>query len=228
MFFIMLALAGTVPDGYTIAKTQRGMVTVYWPGDGHSGKTCADGKPFTRTRCHIAHRSWPLGSKVRVCSRKTGRCTISFVGDRGPFGACDHLGMATRTTRRNGKVYYKWACFGKWRVKIRRSDPGTWRGIADLSKCVWKKIGGPGMQDIRLDLLKPSPRREKRVAQASTHPIRYSSYLAIQADTFMPTVHTLRQPDPCCLWPWGSAFSTVVHRRSPRQGRRRTGLCLCR
>lgn len=158
MFFTMLALASTIPNGYDIAKTQRGVATVYWPGDGHSGSTCADGKPFTTTRCHIAHRTWPLGSKVRVCSRKTGRCTISFVGDRGPFGACDHLGQKP----------HSFSCKGKWLIKIRRRDPGTWRGIADLSKCVWKKIGGSGMQIIRLDLLKPSRRR---IAQATAHPI---------------------------------------------------------
>ena len=228
MFLVLIALTGTVPDGYRIAKTQRGLATVYWPGDGHSGKLCADGKPFTRERCHIAHRSWRLGSKVRVCSRKTGRCTITYVGDRGPFGACDHRGIVERTHRHKGKLRFKWSCYGKWLIKIRQSDPGTWRGVADLSKCVWKKIGGPGMQVVRLDLLKPTPAQRRRVAQPTAHPIRYSSYLTVQADPFMPTVHASRHEDSCCLWPWRSPLSPVVHRRSSGQGRRQAGLCFCR
>ena len=132
-----------IPIHPRATRVQVGLATVYWPGDGHSGKVCADGKPFTKERCHIAHRSWPMGSKVRVCSKKTRRCTITYIGDRGPFGACDDKGL-----REN------FACRGRWTVKIHRRDPGTWRGIADLSKCVWRKIGGPGLQVIQLELLK--------------------------------------------------------------------------
>lgn len=183
MFYVILALAGTVPDGYTIAKTQHGLASVYWPGDGHSGKVCADGRPFTRERCHIAHRSWPLGRKVRVCSRKTGRCTVSFVGDRGPFGACDHKGI-----RRN------FTCRGKWLVKIRRRDPGTWRGIADLSKCVWKKIGGPGMQIIRLDLLTPQP-AGRRLAEDNSTSRWHLSNTPVPQDSILPAVPSRRNKD---------------------------------
>lgn len=171
MFYIVLALAGSVPDGYRVAKTQHGLASVYWPGDGHSGPTCADGKPFTKERCHIAHRlnnTWTLGSKVRVCSLTTGKCTVSYIGDAGPFGACDHLGIAKKTHRRNGRLIYKHQCIGKWSIKIRPKDPGTWRGIADLSKCVWKRIGGPGMQRIRLDLLKPDRDQNAVATRSST------------------------------------------------------------
>lgn len=138
----------TVPfPPYTVVRTQTGLASVYWPGDGHSGKTCADGKPFTKERCHIAHRHWPMGSMVRVCSLSTRKCAFSFIGDRGTYGACDDKGMDR---------WYR--CKGKWMIKIRRSDPGTWRGIADLSRCVWKQIGGPGLQRVRLQLIR-TPRR---------------------------------------------------------------------
>lgn len=143
-----------LPPVHDGARVQKGVASVYWPGDGHSGPTCADGRPFTKDRCHIAHRFWPLGRRVRICSYKTGKCTTSFVGDRGPFGACDKKGMNPRT----------FVCRGRWFVKIRRRDPGTWRGIADLSRCVAKRLGRIRMQRVRLELLGPRHREKPRVA----------------------------------------------------------------
>ena len=150
MYTIPLLLVITLSNlNPTDMRIQTGLASVYWPGDGHSGKVCADGKPFTPQRCHIAHRTWPLGRAVRVCSLTTGRCTTSYIGDRGPFGACD----------KKGQKKGSYICRGRWLIKIRHKDPGTWRGIADLSRCVWRKIGGPGMQKVTITLL----RRKKRV-----------------------------------------------------------------
>ena len=55
----------------------------------------------------VAHRTLPLGSKVKVINLRTKRSTIARVIDRGPYGA----------------IYR-----GKWRVKKRKTDPGVWRG----------------------------------------------------------------------------------------------------
>jgi hypothetical protein len=203
MLYILVALTGAIPDGYTITRTQRGVATSYWAGDRFTSHKalCADGTPVTVERCHIAHRSWPLGSKVRVCSRKTGRCALSFVGDRGPFGACNHQGMNPRT----------FSCRGRWLVKIRRSDPGVWRGIADLSRCVWKKIGGPGMQRIRLDLLKKERKPLDTVARGHTnHPL--------QTDQSVSTMRPRQDATERRLWAGRSSRTFVARRRSTRQG----------
>lgn len=32
-----------------------------------------------------AHPSLPFGSKVKVCSKRTGRCAVVRINDRGPF-----------------------------------------------------------------------------------------------------------------------------------------------
>jgi hypothetical protein len=157
----MTLLAGTLmvlalPHlGVTVTRTQEGLASTYWPNDGHSGTHCADGTRFTKERCHIAHRSWPLGHPVYICSKVTQRCTLTFVGDRGPFGACDDMGFIPGT-------FY---CKGKWHVKIRKKDPGRWRGVTDMSRCVWKRLGGPGMQHVRLYLLKLPPHRDVRYVQ---------------------------------------------------------------
>ncbi len=163
---ILLATLSSSDIYYAPVATQRGLATVYFPGDGHSGKECADGAPFTKERCHVAHRTWPLGSRVRVCYRRTGRCALSYVGDRGPYGAC-RQGM-----RKRGFACKKDGWFVK--VKLRRSewitrtrgatswtrhteDPGgQWRGILDMSRCVHRKIGGgrSGMHTVTVERLR--------------------------------------------------------------------------
>jgi len=139
------AAAAAADDDYTIMAKQEGLASVYWPGDGQCGEVRADTKPFKPGQCHLAHREWPLGTRVRICSKETGSCAITRVRDRGPYGACDRRGMDPRTHQ----------CRGKWMLKRKPSDPGTWRGIADLTRCVWKRIGGPGLQPVILELLTP-------------------------------------------------------------------------
>lgn len=218
---VLFLLGAAVPPGYTVARVQHGLAAVYWPGDGHSGKTCADGKPFTKERCHIAHRSWPLGSRVRICARRTKRCTLTFVGDRGPFGACDHKGIAKRAHRRNGRLIYKHQCLGRWMVKIRRTDPGTWRGVADLSRCVAKKLGTRGLHAVRLELLrKKRKRRTKRVAQAIPLPTRDTPNTAVSKSTAVSSLRSRSYEDTSRLWSWYTSRPFVVRRRSARCERR--------
>jgi len=166
------------PPGYRIVKTQHGIASVYWPGDGHCGTHRADGKRFTKTQCHIAHRFWPLGRRVRVCSKRTGLCTLSHVRDRGPFGACDELGINPRTL----------ACRGQWSLKIRRHHPGTWRGVADLSVCVSKRIRHRGLSRVRVELLART--KGKVVQWERKHRLRKDSLLASMTTTSSSKVMT--------------------------------------
>jgi rare lipoprotein A (peptidoglycan hydrolase) len=218
---MLFLLGAAVPPGYTVARVQQGLAAVYWPGDGNSGKTCADGKPFTKERCHVAHRTWPLGSRVRVCSRRTKRCAVTFVGDRGPYGACDHRGMDRHYACKGrwiAQVYTRgqWLIRhrgGRWRVVPRKV--GRWRGIVDLSRCVWKKIGGSGLQPVRLELLrKKRKRRTKRVAQANPLPTRGATDIAVPKSATVPSVRTRKDSDASRLWSWYAPFVFVVRRRS--------------
>lgn len=131
----------SLPDGYITLAKQEGLASVYWPGDGQCGKERADAIPFRPEQCHLAHREWPLGARVRVCSRETKKCAYTRVRDRGPYGACDARGIDPKTHK----------CRGQWLLKIKRSDPGVWRGVADLTRCVWRRIGGPSMQRVTLE-----------------------------------------------------------------------------
>jgi rare lipoprotein A len=45
----------------------------------------ANGEIYNMNSMTAAHRSLPFGTKVKVCSKKTGRCAIVRINDRGPF-----------------------------------------------------------------------------------------------------------------------------------------------
>jgi len=180
------------PIAKNARRVQKGVASIYWPGDGHSGPTCADGKPFTKTRCHIAHRSWPMGSRVRVCSLRTRRCTTTYVGDRGPFGACDKRGLNPRTLACRGRWFAQVYTRGRWRVhyhgKRWKTVPkklGKWRGVVDMSRCVAKRIGHRGLNYVRLELLRP--RRAKPKPRIARKPTPQWAFLPMTFYDFLST-----------------------------------------
>lgn len=123
---------------WLVSSFNSGLASVYWPGGEFVGDTLANGQPFDSNSCHIAHRKWPLGAHVWVCNSKT--CVRTIVKDRGPYGACDANGMD------------KWyQCHGDWKVMKKKEAHWFWRGITDLSKCVWDKLGSRrGIQRVVL------------------------------------------------------------------------------
>jgi rare lipoprotein A len=81
--------------------TQIGIAS--WYGRWHAGKKTASGVPFDPRRLTAAHRSLPLGTKVRVSRLEGDRSVIVTINDRGPYvgnrvidlsaAAAEHLGM---------------------------------------------------------------------------------------------------------------------------------------
>lgn len=64
----------------------------------------------------IAHRTWPMGTRVVVCNERTGLCGFGRVLDRGPYGA-----------RGSDGVWFIKSPGGEW------SRPGRYLGCADLT-----------------------------------------------------------------------------------------------
>jgi rare lipoprotein A len=56
-----------------------------WYGHPYHGRTTANGETYNMNAMTAAHPSLPFGTKVRVCSKKTGRCAVVRINDRGPF-----------------------------------------------------------------------------------------------------------------------------------------------
>ena len=74
-----------------------------WYGPGFHGKKTASGDIFDESKFTAAHRTLPLGSRVRVTHLSTGKSVEVLVNDRGPYvdgrmidlshAAARHLGM---------------------------------------------------------------------------------------------------------------------------------------
>lgn len=56
-----------------------------WYSDKFHGRRTASGEPYLRHGFTIAHRQWPLGTKVSIRNPANGIKVIATVNDRGPF-----------------------------------------------------------------------------------------------------------------------------------------------
>jgi len=56
-----------------------------WYGVPHHGRRTASGEVYDMHQLTAAHRTLPLGTRVRVTNRDTGQSTDVRVNDRGPF-----------------------------------------------------------------------------------------------------------------------------------------------
>jgi hypothetical protein len=97
------------------APDERCSSTIFGqPGDKWAGgNALALGRPVAPDDIGIAHRRLPLRSVVLLRNERTGRATLATVLDRGPYGAT----MPD----------------GSWGLKRRHSEPGAWKGCADLT-----------------------------------------------------------------------------------------------
>ena len=56
-----------------------------WYGYRHHGRIAANGLPFNMYALTAAHRTLPLGTRVRVTNLTNGRTVVVNITDRGPF-----------------------------------------------------------------------------------------------------------------------------------------------
>ena len=66
-----------------------------WYGGAFHGRLAASGRPYNMLAFTAAHRTFPLGSWVRVINLKNRRSVIVRVTDRGPY-RMDYRGRAVR------------------------------------------------------------------------------------------------------------------------------------
>lgn len=100
-----LVFAGGLALGLAApAAAEEGIAS--WYGGRHHGRPTASGKPFDQHAMTAAHRTLPLGSRVRVTVLPAGPSLALTITDRGPFirgriidvsrGAAARLGFADR------------------------------------------------------------------------------------------------------------------------------------
>lgn len=74
-----------VADGGPSKTRQVGLAS--WYGTHHQGRKTASGERFSRGQLTAAHRSLPLGTKVKVTNLRTKQQVVVTITDRGPYGA---------------------------------------------------------------------------------------------------------------------------------------------
>jgi len=114
-------------------------------GDGYGGRTptVLNNRPVSKTDMGIAHRTWKMGSWVRVKNLRTGKTALAQVIDRGPYGKTDAEGNWFNS-RKPGN----------------RDRVGKYRGCADLTPALAKAIGHNGKELVKITLLKTKVLRD--------------------------------------------------------------------
>ena len=81
---ILLLPAASLAYGGPSQARQVGMAS--WYGKPHQGRKTASGERFAPGKLTAAHRSLPLGTKVKVTNLRTKQHVVVKINDRGPFG----------------------------------------------------------------------------------------------------------------------------------------------
>lgn len=145
-----------------LATVQFGMASRFGePGDMLAGYTLMCRRHMTRPAFleaitqGCAHRWLPCGTRLLIVSGTTGRHAACTVVDRGPYGALHQ---------------------GRWLIKRRAADLGTWRGILDLLPPVANRLRLNGLQPVLVRVLepfvsRPAPPRRLPIPPASRRKI---------------------------------------------------------
>jgi rare lipoprotein A len=75
-------------------RSEEGLAS--WYGEWHQGQPTASGEIFDMTRLTAAHRTLPLGTRLRVTNLENGQIVQVRVNDRGPYVAGRVLDLSRR------------------------------------------------------------------------------------------------------------------------------------
>lgn len=56
-----------------------------WYGPGFHGRRTANGEVYDQYELTAAHRTLPLGTRIKVTNERTGKFVVVRINDRGPF-----------------------------------------------------------------------------------------------------------------------------------------------
>ncbi len=83
-------------------KTQIGIASYY--GKKFQKKRTANGEIFNMYKVSAAHKSYPLGTKVRVTNLENGKSLKLVINDRGPFVSGRIIDLSYKAARKLGFV----------------------------------------------------------------------------------------------------------------------------
>lgn len=82
LLVMLAATIGPMPASAQAPRHFEGRAVYYDVG---YNDTTASGEPYDPAKFTAAHRTLPLGARVRVIDKKTGKSVTVVVNDRGPF-----------------------------------------------------------------------------------------------------------------------------------------------
>jgi rare lipoprotein A (peptidoglycan hydrolase) len=85
-----------------VASPKPKTVQASWYGQEFSGRRTASGERFDPRGLTAAHRTLPLGTKIRVTNPRTGAQVLVTVTDRGPFVRRRELDLSKAAAREVG------------------------------------------------------------------------------------------------------------------------------
>ena len=92
-----------------------------WYGTRHQGRKTASGERFSRQQLTAAHRSLPLGTKVKVTNLRTKQRVVVKINDRGPYaGGRRIIDLSEAAAKRIGLLEH-----GTERVELVVVDPAS-------------------------------------------------------------------------------------------------------
>jgi rare lipoprotein A (peptidoglycan hydrolase) len=98
-------VAGTIQsEEVKITGEVRWKVTAGWYGPGHHNKLTANGQRFDMFKNTMAHKTLPLGTKVRLVTLDNKKSAVGVVNDRGPYAKGRDLDVSYSMARQLGFV----------------------------------------------------------------------------------------------------------------------------
>ena len=92
----------TAPASSGSSQVQRGIASYYH--DTLHGRRPASGERYNKSALTAAHKTLPLGTKVRVTDVKSGKAIVVKINDRGPFVKDRVIDLSRRAARELGMI----------------------------------------------------------------------------------------------------------------------------
>lgn len=116
-------------------------------GDKHGGRTptLLYKRPVGPKDFGIAHRTWPLGARIKITNLRNGKSARGVVLDRGTYGMRDEEGWFNSKRKKH-----------KRRAKrlLAKVGEDAYCGCADITYPLAKRIGHRGRNKVKITLLR--------------------------------------------------------------------------
>ena len=107
------------------ARAERAGIASFY-SDALQGRPTASGEPYDATGLTAAHKTLPLGTRVRITNLDNGRTVVVRINDRGPFIAGRVIDLSHAAAARLGMTQA-----GLAKVELEILDPDAGMARAD-------------------------------------------------------------------------------------------------